>query len=57
MRTAHVGGAKHGSRHVRSRHQLSDAEEQKRLNDVKTAEIRAAQEDPTSMFDMSNARA
>ena len=27
-----------------------------RLNDVKTQEIRAAQEDPTSMFDMSNAR-
>ena len=26
-----------------------------RLNDIKTQEIRAAQEDPNSMFDMSNA--
>ena len=35
---------------------LSERErEEKRLNDVKTQEIRAAQEDPTSMFDMSNA--
>ena len=30
--------------------------EAQRLNDVKTQEIREAQEDPTSMFDMSNAR-
>ena len=30
--------------------------EAQRLNDVKTLEIREAQEDPTSMFDMSNAR-
>ena len=29
--------------------------EAKRLNDLKTQEIREAQEDPNSMFDMSNA--
>ena len=44
----------------RRKHRMSEKERQKeeakRLNDLKTQEIRAAQEDPTSMFDMSNAR-
>ena len=41
---------------VRKSKRMSERErEEKRLNDVKTQEIREAQEDPTSMFDMSNA--
>ena len=58
-RTARAGGhdARSSLRRPNTRRQrLSEELEAKRLNDLKTAEIRAAQEDPTSMFDMSNAR-
>lgn len=64
FRTAHVGAPMPPAprprtpprRKTRTPKLTEKQKEAQRLNDVKTQEIREAQEDPTSMFDMSNAR-